>query len=73
MLIRVNNKTWVRSDDINKVYIAHANILGKHETRFSVDVETNDNGIYSELFDTFKDAENYASQIVAEINAEREK
>ena len=69
MMIRVNKSTWLCFDAIQKIEIAHANILGKSKTRFSVTVWTARDD-YSELFDTYEEAEKFAQDIADKINSE---
>lgn len=69
MLIRVNEKYWVRADDIEKIFITAATQIGHPETNFSVCVTVNDED-YGSCFKTFKDAEKYATQLVEKINSE---
>lgn len=67
MLIRVNEKNWIRADEIERIEISAANQIGNPEIAFAVNVIT-DGNFFSQLFRTFADAEKFASRLAVKIN-----
>ena len=67
MMIRVNNSTWVRTDDIVKLYVKHDKNLSTCQDRFTVDIYTND-GVEFSVHDTLEQARNAAQRIADQIN-----
>lgn len=68
MLIRVSKKHWVLAEDITHIDIVAATQIEHPETKFSVEINTDDNN-YIELFTSFEDAEQFAAKLVNQINS----
>lgn len=69
MLIRVNEKTWIRADDIEKISIFATKQIENPEIKFGVCIKAGDEE-YATLVKSFKDAENFATQLAEKINSE---
>lgn len=72
MLIKVNETTWVRANAVNQIYISRDNVIDEHKHCFSVIVQT-DYDDYRNIFDTFKEAEQFATRLANIINFEEAK
>ncbi len=67
MLIQVNDVTWLRADDIIKIYVTKIKGRDTDEYRASVNVVTRDDS-FCEIYVSFDRAKFMAAQIASQIN-----